>query len=80
MIEMWRWELKPGEVFESSGHPAGTLELFHVEQGTLKVKVDQAEIIIIEGNSAIARTDVPHQYINNGKDNVVFTMTVAEFH
>jgi transcriptional regulator with XRE-family HTH domain len=80
MIELWRWELKPGEAFESAGHPAGTFELFHVEKGTLKVTIDQSEILITEGSSAIAKTDVPHKYINTGKGSVVFTMTVAEFH
>lgn len=80
MIELWKWELKPGELFESSGHPAGTFELFHVEQGTLKLVINEAELIINHGCSAIAKTDVPHQYINDGKETLIFTMTVAELH
>ncbi|RAI72523.1 XRE family transcriptional regulator [Pseudomonas fluorescens] len=80
MIELWKWEMKPGEFFESSGHPAGTFELFHVEKGTLKLIIDELELIINEGCSAIAKTDVPHQYVNGGKGNLIFTMTVAELH
>ncbi|WP_458376560.1 XRE family transcriptional regulator [Pseudomonas pergaminensis] len=80
MIELWKWEIKSGEFFESSSHPAGTFELFHVEKGTLKLIVDEVELIINEGCSAIAKTDVPHQYVNGGKGNLIFTMTVAELH
>ncbi|GAB7531246.1 helix-turn-helix domain-containing protein [Pseudomonas sp. 3A(2025)] len=80
MIELWRWQLKPGEVFESSGHPAGTRELFHVEHGTLKIIVDTSELIIPQGCSALARTDTAHQYINPGQEDLLFTMTVAELH
>lgn len=80
MIELWRWEMQPGELFESPGHPPGTFELFHVEQGQLKVKVDQTELAIPAGCSAVAKTDVPHHYANEGDSKLVFTMTVAELH
>ena len=32
MIELWRWEMFPGEIFASPGHPHGTFELLHVEK------------------------------------------------
>ncbi|MBO8134668.1 helix-turn-helix domain-containing protein [Dickeya fangzhongdai] len=80
MIELWRWEMFPGEVFESSGHPQGTLELFHVETGVLNMKVDNTELIIPAGCSAVARTDVPHRYANVDDGKLIFTMTVAELH
>ncbi|WP_024303013.1 helix-turn-helix domain-containing protein [Pseudogulbenkiania sp. MAI-1] len=80
MIELWRWEMQPGELFESPGHPQGTFELFHVEQGQLTVKVDKTELFIPAGCSAVARTDVPHRYANEGDARLVFTMTVAELH
>lgn len=80
MIELWKWEIKPGEVFESSGHPTGTFELFHVEQGRLTLEISETTLIIEQGCSAIAKTDVPHRYINDGKKAVIFAMTVAELH
>jgi transcriptional regulator with XRE-family HTH domain len=80
MIELWRWEMQPGELFESPGHPQGTFELFHVEQGQLKMKVDKTELLIPTGCSAVAKTDVPHYYANEGDSTLVFTMTVAELH
>ncbi|MEW9900766.1 XRE family transcriptional regulator [Chitinivorax sp. PXF-14] len=80
MIEMWRWELPPGESFESSGHPQGTFELFHVERGALSVTVGEAALLIPAGSSGVARTDAPHRYANDGDTTLLFTMTVAELH
>lgn len=78
MVELWRWELFPGERFTSPGHPQGTFELFHVEQGRLTLKIDEHEFVLLKGQSAVAKTDVPHQYANETKTKVIFTMTVAE--
>lgn len=80
MIELWRWELYPGETYVSSGHPPGTSELFHVEAGTLHLEVGGTELKITKGSSAVAKTDVPHAYANGGRSKLVFTMSVAEIH
>lgn len=80
MIELWRWEMFPDELFTSAGHPQGTFELLHVEQGVLNLKVGSTEMIVPEGSSAVANTDVPHHYSNRGEGKLVFTMTVAELH
>ena len=78
MVELWRWQMQPGEAFESAGHPHGTFELFHVEQGELTLVVDGTTHAIAAGNAAVARTDTPHHYANHGQTALVFTMTVAE--
>lgn len=80
MIELWRWEMKPSEIFESPAHPEGTFELFHIEVGELNLNIDGQETKIYEGQSAIVKTDVPHSYSNQTKSNLIFTMSVAEFH
>lgn len=80
MIELWRWEMAPGEAYASGGHPAGTFELLHVEQGVLSLTAEQTELRITPGCSAVARTDGPHRYANEGEDTLIFTMTVAELH
>jgi transcriptional regulator with XRE-family HTH domain len=80
MIELWRWEMFPGESFTSQGHPQGTLELFHVEKGTLKCVVGETELVIPAGSSAVAKTDVLHSYSNAGRSKLVFTMSVTEMH
>lgn len=80
MLELWRWEIFPGERFTSPGHPIGTVELLHVEHGTLTLEVAQTSLVIAEGCSAVAQTDVPHHYANDDDLPVVFTMTVSERH
>lgn len=80
MLEMWRWEMFPGERFTSPGHPSGTVELLHVESGALAIQVDNTALLIAEGCSAVAQTDVPHHYANDTTQPVIFTMTVSERH
>jgi len=78
MVELWRWEMQPGEVFTSPGHPQGTFELFHVEQGELQLRVGDALSSLRAGMAAVARTDGPHHYANQSDELLVFTMAVAE--
>jgi transcriptional regulator with XRE-family HTH domain len=80
MIELWRWQLFPGERFESAGHPPGTCELLHVEQGELSFKVGAALLVVKPGCSAVTRADLPHYYANESTEPLVFTMAVSELH
>ena len=80
MIELWRWEMFPGESFASAGHPTGTFELLHVESGELTLTVDEMVTQVNAGASAVARTEAAHRYANEGDGLLRFTMTVAEFH
>ncbi len=80
MIELWRWEMQPGESFSSPGHPAGTFELLHVEAGILTLKVEESVTQVVAGASAVAKTEAAHSYANHGESVLRFTMTVAEFH
>jgi len=78
MIELWRWQMFAGEAFSSTGHSSGTLELLHVEQGTLALTVGERTLVIQQGCAAVARTDMPHAYASANDQPVIFTMTVAE--
>lgn len=80
MLELWRWEMHPGEKFISSGHPSGTVELLHVEEGTLTLIVEASELQVANGCAAVARTDLPHSYANHSDRRLVFTMSVSERH
>lgn len=78
MIELWRWEMQPGEAFTSPGHPATTFELLHVEAGSLTLTLGETCRTVAAGESAVARTEIEHGYRNEGTAPLVFTMTVAE--
>jgi len=77
---LWQWEMHPGETFTSPGHPAGTFELLHVNEGVLTLTVDETVVQVNAGASAVAKTEAAHGYANEGDTVLRFTMTVAEFH
>ncbi|NIG21053.1 helix-turn-helix transcriptional regulator [Pantoea sp. Al-1710] len=78
MIELWEWKMHPGEIFDSPGHSDGTCELLHVVQGSLLLTLGEERLIVSEGSSVIARTDLPHSYSCHEGGPLKFTMTVSE--
>lgn len=78
MLELWEWELFPGERFEAQPHSRGTRELLHVTKGTLELEVDGASYPLAKGGSAVARTERPHAYACTGSTTTRFTMVVFE--
>jgi transcriptional regulator with XRE-family HTH domain len=80
MLELWTWELRPGERYDAVAHPAGTRELLHVAQGRLALVIDATSFVIGAGRSASASTDRPHAYECVGGRPVRFTMVVLERH
>ena len=80
MLELWSWELRPGERYEAQAHPQGTEELIHVVRGRLALAFGDISYLIDSGGSAVAHTDRPHAYACEGKKSVAFTMVVAEWH
>ena len=80
MLELWMWELRPGERYDAVAHPPGTRELLHVAQGRLTLLVGSSSYLVGAGRSASAVTDRPHAYICAGGRPVRFTMVVCEQH
>lgn len=80
MLELWSWELRPGERYDAQAHPQGTEELLHVVRGRLALAFGAISYVIESGGSAVAHTDRPHAYACEGKTPVQFTMVVAEWH
>lgn len=80
MLELWAWQLRPGERYDAQAHPQGTEELIHVLRGRLSLAFGEVSYVIESGGSASAHTDRPHAYACDGKRPVQFTMVVAEWH
>lgn len=78
MLEIWKWDLMPGERFDAVMHGPGTREIVHVTAGTLALDVGGQSSIVSCGSSAIAFTDRPHAYRNPGSTPLSFTMVVHE--
>lgn len=78
-IELWRWELAPGDVHESDpGHADGTLELLHLLDGELTLVVDGDEHRVSSGGSASYWADRPHLYRNDGDRPCRFVMVILQ--
>ena len=78
MLELWAWELHPGERHDSEAHTAGTTELLEVHGGTLALDVDGHIHIVPAGSAALAATDRAHAYVCEGAETVRWTMAVHE--
>jgi transcriptional regulator with XRE-family HTH domain len=80
MLELWWWELRPGERYDAPAHPKGTQELIHVTRGRVALAFGDVTYVIQTGGSASAHTDRPHAYACDGRTAARFTMVVAEPH
>jgi transcriptional regulator with XRE-family HTH domain len=77
-LEMWRWELRPGEVRESDAHVPGTKEIVYVQEGTLTLEVDGRSEPIEAGTAAVFVGDRPHSYGNEGPADLRFILAVLD--
>ncbi len=78
MVELWDWVLCPGEKYDSRPHPAGTVELLKVLDGTLLLEVAGASHRLAAGFCAAVRADRPHAYRCQGRVRTHFSMVVHE--
>jgi transcriptional regulator with XRE-family HTH domain len=77
-IELWQWRLAPGDVYKAEAHLATTVEVIHVQQGTLTLVVGKRRSSVGPGASAVARMDQRHQYRNDGRSWARFMMVVID--
>jgi transcriptional regulator with XRE-family HTH domain len=78
MVELWRWELVPGECFHSPAHSQGTVEILYMHKGSLRFVVGESELLLKAGQAAVATTDQVHCYENIGTTKAEFTLSVVE--
>ncbi|MEV4253618.1 XRE family transcriptional regulator [Spirillospora sp. NPDC049652] len=77
-MELWSWDLRPGELRESEAHKPGTQEIIHVESGTLTLYVDGHTEPVTAGSAAVFPGDRPHGYGNNTAEPVRFILAVLD--
>ncbi len=66
LIELWRWELGPGDRHGSPNHPPGTREMLHVLSGTLTAIIDGTAYEVGPDETIDFIADAPHEYRNDG--------------
>lgn len=75
-VELWEWQLGPGDHHRSADHAPGTRELLHVLAGQLTVTVDGTNHEVGVGQTIGFRADRWHAYRNDGQDLVRLVMVV----
>ena len=76
-VELWRWEVMPGEGFGGDAHAPATREMAAVEMGTLTLTVAGERHTVGPGQCARFPASRPHRYSNEGEEPVRFTMVVV---
>jgi transcriptional regulator with XRE-family HTH domain len=77
-LELWSWELSPGDVRDSEPHRPGTTEIVQVQRGRLVVDVSPDREELGAGRVALFAGDRPHRFENLGRSVAVFTLIVHE--
>ncbi|MFE7331675.1 helix-turn-helix domain-containing protein [Streptomyces sp. NPDC057565] len=75
-VEVWRWQLEPGEEYPSHPHQAGVVETVSVTSGRMTLVVDGAEHPVEAGQTAAFGGDAPHTYRGSGTETCHLIMTV----
>jgi transcriptional regulator with XRE-family HTH domain len=75
-VELWRWEVMPGETFGGDAHAPATREMAWVEEGTLTLAVAGERYALGPGQCARFPANRPHRYGNEGREPVRLTMVV----
>ncbi|MCX4864550.1 XRE family transcriptional regulator [Streptomyces sp. NBC_00825] len=75
-VEIWRWQLEPGEEYPSHPHQAGVTETISVTSGRMTLVVDGTEHPVEAGQTATFDGDSVHTYRGSGTGTCHLIMTV----
>jgi transcriptional regulator with XRE-family HTH domain len=76
-VELWRWEVMPGEAFGDDAHAPATREMAWVEEGQLTLTVAGARYTLSPGQCARFPANRVHRYSNEGTEPARFIMIVV---
>ncbi|TMR22690.1 helix-turn-helix domain-containing protein [Nonomuraea turkmeniaca] len=75
-VEVWRWQLAPGEEYSSQPHQAGVVETVSVTSGRMTLTLDGTEHAVEAGQTATFHGDTLHVYRGAGTETCSMIMTV----
>lgn len=76
-VEVWEWCIQPGDAFEGTAHPRGTIECLRVAEGRLDVTVGRQHVIAAPGDTVAFEAHEPHRYAASGDTTTTFTMWIT---
>ncbi|MEO5875934.1 MAG: helix-turn-helix domain-containing protein [Streptosporangiaceae bacterium] len=77
-IELWTWEMQPGEIRDCEAHTPGTREIAFVQAGTLTLLVDDRHENVAAGSAAVFFGDRPHGYANHRTEPCSYVLAVMD--
>ncbi len=78
MLELWEWELFPGERYEAKAHSPGTKEILYPVRGRVGAALRDQQLEVRRGHGLFLETDAPHSYFCAGRQPTTFRMIVIE--
>ena len=78
LMEVWDWDLVPGEWYDGLAHPAGTREVLYIQAGELTLSTDGTQYRAAASDLLMFQADRPHRYANEGTARLRFLMVVTE--
>jgi transcriptional regulator with XRE-family HTH domain len=78
VVELWDWNLGPGDRHVSEAHTPGTKELAQVQEGTVTLSVADESVALHVGDAVAFPGDVAHSYANPGVRPARFSLAVFE--
>src|SRR5262245_45775376 len=78
VVELWDWTLAPDDVHKSEAHTPGTRELMHVQEGTIRVEIEDQSVTLDAGDAIAFPGDVAHSYGNPRARPARFSLAVFE--
>jgi len=77
-LELWAWEMVPGDVRQSDPHRPGTQEILRLQRGQLTLQIGDTRQDIVAGQAAIFTSDRPHRIKATGRTKAQFLLVVHE--
>jgi quercetin dioxygenase-like cupin family protein len=78
MLELWEWEMFPGERYDAKAHSPGTKEILYPLRGRVGAAVGGEELEVRRGYGLFLEIDAPHAYFCAGRQPSCFRMIVLE--
>jgi transcriptional regulator with XRE-family HTH domain len=75
-MELWTWQIAPGERYDAEPDPAGTYEMLYVFSGTMRFELAGQSRTLVAGQSVAFASDCSYAYINAGSEALRFTKNV----
>ena len=76
-VELWDWELAPGDTFDGEAHPRGTSETVRVHEGALTVAVGGRSVDVGADEVVVFEAHEPHRYANAADTVTHFSMWIV---